>query len=372
MTNIQIPFLVSGISYMVLLLYEITISIWKARRGSVINIHKLFHTILTLAILGRITYFMLRTFNKWVTPEKGYELLLPDLTSVGFYLTFLVVVFLWAKVSYRARQRFQNKPEKLSIQRSIMLIFWFVVIFCISFVLVVNIISTTLYEFTELYNLIVQTCFFPILSFSTALGFIMFGIFLFCELGGHRREIHSQILRNQLIKIGFLGLIGTISFVLRACVVIVLNILIEDVSKGIDTPSFEMGFYLGLEWLPSIVVVTALNALRWSPHQTGNRSRTPLLPTNSGYLSSHSNSNGYFGKSLIINSPPSDDVYDTMSSSKYGIQSSFPVEPEFVMTDPGDPAYYSGSLSTEDNYITRDAHELVLDSSTDSSDDHEF
>lgn len=271
------------------------------------------HSLLLLGCSCRIVWAILclvpatSAYFRGFTAKNVPAQLVPELTSLCFYFSFLSLITHWAYVYYRAKMLMRlhgkngpstqsdddddrgggqspgesdagpgigNEPinHVLHLKLKLQFAFWTLVLCSIVYVLSFAGIAI-FFQQPILYTIPVVILFFPLLATITSVGFVIFGFQLFARLRlaseplGRFDNLNRRI-STQLKKIGGIALFGSFSYLLRAFVVVILNVL------AISFPEFDQCcldtwitilFYVALEWWPTLLVVILFSIFVSSP-----------------------------------------------------------------------------------------------------------
>lgn len=246
--------------------------------------HTLFHVLLIASTCGRIVYIflcMLPETRIYFGPlaARKYVLrgnLFPDLVSLGFYSTFLCLIFIWSKLvfqAYAVRVMRSTRHPKLRFLHMTL----FGLIVGTSFLIICSFgLASHWSGNPELYRYAVLVVYFPFLAFATGIAFIIFS-FALCFAVSCTAGL-SRVGPFRFAKIGFLALAGTGSFFIRALTCLVQNLTIDDlIGYHWQYELAHVVFFILVEWLVALVVVIALNLIN---------TRSPRLSAPSPLVSS--------------------------------------------------------------------------------------
>lgn len=253
-----------------------------------------FHSLLLLGCLGRVAWAVLclvpatSTYFRGFTAQNVPAQLLPELTSLCFYFAFLTLITHWAYVYYRAKMLMKlhgkndtsdqehngdspdagpdirNEPinHALPLKLKLQLAFWTVALCSLVYVLSVAGVAI-FFRQPILYMIPVIIVFYPLLATVTSVGFVIFGFRLFARLRLaseplDRSDDLNRRISAQLKKIGGIALFGSFSYLLRACIVVVLNVMastIPEFSQCCFDTWVTILFFIVLEWWPTLLVL---------------------------------------------------------------------------------------------------------------------
>lgn len=178
---------------------------------------------------------------------KALEMMLLDLPGLLFFSTYTLLVLFWAEIFHQAR----NLPiDKLRpAYYAVNAVVYFIQI-CIWIFISVGPVSAGV-ETAKL--------FFAVISFTAALGFVMYGGRLFAML--RRFPIESRGRQKKLHEVGFVTGICCICFMIR-CVMVAISAFNGKADVDvIDHPVLILFYYMVVEILPSILVLFILRKL---------------------------------------------------------------------------------------------------------------
>ncbi|KAH0727212.1 hypothetical protein KY284_003077 [Solanum tuberosum] len=179
--------------------------------------------------------------------SKALEMMLLDLPGLLFFSTYTLLVLFWAEIFHQAR----NLPiDKLRpAYYAVNAVIYFIQI-CIWIFIRVN---------PVLAGVETAKLFFAVISFTAALGFVMYGGRLFAML--RRFPIESRGRQKKLHEVGFVTGICCICFMIR-CVMVVISAFNRKADVDvIDHPVLILFYYMVVEILPSILVLFILRKL---------------------------------------------------------------------------------------------------------------
>ncbi|KAK4739757.1 hypothetical protein R3W88_003454 [Solanum pinnatisectum] len=179
--------------------------------------------------------------------SKALEMMLLDLPGLLFFSTYTLLVLFWAEIFHQAR----NLPiDKLRpAYYAVNAVVYFIQI-CIWIFISVGPASAGV-ETAKL--------FFAVISFTAALGFVMYGGRLFAML--RRFPIESRGRQKKLHEVGFVTGICCICFMIR-CVMVAISAFNGKADVDvINHPVLILFYYMVVEILPSILVLFILRKL---------------------------------------------------------------------------------------------------------------
>lgn len=179
--------------------------------------------------------------------SKALEMMLLDLPGLLFFSTYTLLVLFWAEIFHQAR----NLPiDKLRpAYYAVNAVVYFIQI-CIWIFIGVGPASAAV-ETAKL--------FFAVISFTAALGFVMYGGRLFAML--RRFPIESRGRQKKLHEVGFVTGICCICFMIR-CVMVAVSAFNGNADVDvIDHPVLILFYYVVVEILPSVLVLFILRKL---------------------------------------------------------------------------------------------------------------
>ncbi|XP_027106272.1 tobamovirus multiplication protein 1 isoform X2 [Coffea arabica] len=171
--------------------------------------------------------------NVFTIRTKALELILLELPGLLFFSTYTLLVLFWAEIYYQARSLPVDKlrPTYYIINGLIYLLQ-----VCIWIYARVSQTTTAVQ---------VARLFFSVLSFSAALGFLIYGGRLFIML--RRFPIQSRGRQKKLQEVGYVTCICCACFLIR-CVMDALSAFDEDVDVDVlDHPVLNLFYYMLLE-----------------------------------------------------------------------------------------------------------------------------
>ncbi|XP_027112846.1 tobamovirus multiplication protein 1-like isoform X3 [Coffea arabica] len=185
--------------------------------------------------------------NVFTIRTKALELILLELPGLLFFSTYTLLVLFWAEIYYQARSLPVDKfrPTYYIINGLIYLLQ-----VCIWIYARVSQTTTAVQ---------VARLFFSVLSFSAALGFLIYGGRLFIML--RRFPIQSRGRQKKLQEVGYVTCICCACFLIR-CVMDALSAFDEDVDVDVlDHPVLNLFYYMMVEIVPSAIVLFILRKL---------------------------------------------------------------------------------------------------------------
>ncbi|XP_023883497.1 tobamovirus multiplication protein 1 isoform X3 [Quercus suber] len=178
---------------------------------------------------------------------KELHMVLMELPTLLFFSTYTLLVLLWAEIYHQARSLPTNKlrPAYYVING------------------LIYIIQVCIWIFIRLSRspVAVETAklFFSVISFSVALGFLIYGGRLFVML--RRFPIESRGRQKKLYEVGFVTGICCTCFLIR-CVMLAFSAFDKDTDFDIlDHPILNLIYYLLVEIAPSALVLFILRKL---------------------------------------------------------------------------------------------------------------
>lgn len=207
---------------------------------------KLFH--LMNFVVNGLRAVLFGFYHKvFLLKPKVVEMALLDLPGLLFFSTYTLLVLFWAEIYHQARSLPVNKhrPTYLMINGAVYAI-------QIGIWIYVQVSHTTV-------ALEIAKLFLAAVSFSAALGFLIYGGRLFFML--RRFPIESKGRRKKLNEVGFVTGICCTCFLVR-CFVVAFSAFdkVADVDV-LDHPLLNLIFYMLVEILPSALVLFILRKL---------------------------------------------------------------------------------------------------------------
>ncbi|XP_071935251.1 tobamovirus multiplication protein 1-like isoform X4 [Coffea arabica] len=161
--------------------------------------------------------------NVFTIRTKALELILLELPGLLFFSTYTLLVLFWAEIYYQVCIWIYARVSQ----------------------------TTTAVQVARL--------FFSVLSFSAALGFLIYGGRLFIML--RRFPIQSRGRQKKLQEVGYVTCICCACFLIR-CVMDALSAFDEDVDVDVlDHPVLNLFYYMMVEIVPSAIVLFILRKL---------------------------------------------------------------------------------------------------------------
>ncbi|KAG0471656.1 hypothetical protein HPP92_016202 [Vanilla planifolia] len=185
--------------------------------------------------------------NVFLLKPKVLEMLLLDLPGLLFFSSYTLLVLFWAEIYQLARdQPSKNlKPAYITVNGII-----YVIQMCIWVYVQVSPRPIAL-EIAKL--------FFAVVSFSAALGFIIYGGRLFFLL--KHLPVDSRGRRKKVKEVGFVSGICITCFFIR-CIMVAVSAFDKDAYVDVlDHPILNFIYYMAVEILPSALVLFILRKL---------------------------------------------------------------------------------------------------------------
>lgn len=174
-------------------------------------------------------------------------LILLDLPGLLFFSTYTLLVLFWAEIYRQARSL---PTDKLKIVYSLVNGGIYFIQVCLWIYLWIN--DNSVWE-------TIGKIFIAVVSFSAALGFLLYGGRLFFML--RRFPIESKGRRKKLHEVGSVTAVCFTCFVIR-CFVVALSAFDSDASLDVlDHPVLNLIYYMLAEILPSALVLYILRKL---------------------------------------------------------------------------------------------------------------
>lgn len=175
---------------------------------------------------------------------KVLEMILLDLPGLLFFSTYTLLVLFWAEIYHQARSLPINKlrPTYLIVN---------------AFVYITQICIWVYMRFSKSYMAIeVAKLFFAVISFCTALGFMIYGGRLFIML--QRFPIESRGRQKKLHEVGVVTGVCCTCFLVR-CFMVALSAFDKDADVDVDDhPILNLAYYMIVEVFPSAMVLFIL------------------------------------------------------------------------------------------------------------------
>ncbi|KAK1262982.1 hypothetical protein QJS04_geneDACA012019 [Acorus gramineus] len=185
--------------------------------------------------------------NVFLLRPKIIEVALLDLPGLLFFSTYTLLVLFWAEIYYQARSLPIDKlrPTYVIVNGVVYLIQ-----FCIWVYMAVSPMTMSV-EVAKL--------FLAVVSFSAALGFLIYGGRLFVML--RRFPIESKGRQKKLNEVGFVTGICCTCFLIR-CLVVAISAFDKNADPDVlDHPILNLIYYMMVEILPSALVLFILRKL---------------------------------------------------------------------------------------------------------------
>ncbi|XP_042501889.1 tobamovirus multiplication protein 3-like [Macadamia integrifolia] len=207
---------------------------------------KVFHFLNFLVNAVRSLVFAIRRNVQRIKPEI-FQTVLLDMPSLAFFTTYALLVLFWAEIYYQARAVSTDglRPSFYTVNAvvyGIQIVLWLILWW--------NPIPVVL---------ILSKIFFAGVSFSAALGFLLYGGRLFLML--QRFPVESKGRRKKLQEVGYVTTICFSCFLAR-CIMMCFNAF--DKAADLDVlnhPVLNFIYYLLVEILPSTLVLFILRKL---------------------------------------------------------------------------------------------------------------
>ncbi|KAK1288840.1 hypothetical protein QJS10_CPB19g01474 [Acorus calamus] len=185
--------------------------------------------------------------NVFLLRPKIIEVALLDLPGLLFFSTYTLLVLFWAEIYYQARSLPIDKlrPTYVIVNGVVYLIQ-----FCIWVYMAISPMTMSV-EVAKL--------FLAVVSFSAALGFLIYGGRLFVML--RRFPIESKGRQKKLNEVGFVTGICCTCFLIR-CLVVTISAFDKNADPDVlDHPILNLMYYMLVEILPSALVLFILRKL---------------------------------------------------------------------------------------------------------------
>ncbi|GMJ12923.1 tobamovirus multiplication 1 [Hibiscus trionum] len=183
----------------------------------------------------------------FLVQSKALEMVLLDLPGLLFFSAYTLLVLFWAEIYHQARNLPVSKlrPAYYSING---LVYFAQACLWISVRLRENHLTVE-----------VSKLFVSVISFFTALGFMIYGGRLFFML--RRFPIESRGRQKKLFEVGFVTVICCTCFLIR-CIVVTLSAFDTKADLDVlDHPILNLIYYMLVEILPSALVLFILRKL---------------------------------------------------------------------------------------------------------------
>lgn len=207
---------------------------------------KVFHLMNFIVNGVRAVVFGFHMFVFALKPKVLTWVLL-DLPGLLFFSTYALLVLFWAEIYYQARSLSTDKLRAGYITVNCII---YIIQVCIWIIVWIN--DSHLIESVE-------QLFIAVVSFTAALGFLLYGGRLFSML--RRFPIESKGRRKKLREVGSVTAICFTCFLVR-CVMIAISTFDAHASlKVLDQPILDLIYYMVVEILPSALVLFILRKL---------------------------------------------------------------------------------------------------------------
>ncbi|KAK1315210.1 hypothetical protein QJS10_CPA06g02076 [Acorus calamus] len=185
--------------------------------------------------------------NVFLLRPKIIEVALLDLPGLLFFSTYTLLVLFWAEIYYQARSLPIDKlrPTYVIVNGVV-----YLMQFCIWVYMAISPMTMSV-EVAKL--------FLAVVSFSAALGFLIYGGRLFVML--RRFPIESKGRQKKLNEVGFVTGICCTCFLIR-CLVVAISAFDKNADPDVlDHPILNLIYYMLVEILPSALVLFILRKL---------------------------------------------------------------------------------------------------------------
>ncbi|KAK8967157.1 hypothetical protein KSP40_PGU011867 [Platanthera guangdongensis] len=193
----------------------------------------------------------------YLLKPKVLEMALLDLPGLLFFSTYTLLVLFWAEIYHQARSQPVDKLRPAYVITN-------AIVYAIQVCIWVYMLASSRPIAGEIAKL-----FLSVVSFSAALGFIIYGGRLFCMLRCF--PIESKGRSKKLNEVGFVTGICCSCFLIR-CIVVAISAFDEDADVDVlEHPILNFIFYFLVEILPSALVLFILRKL--PPKRVSNNYR---------------------------------------------------------------------------------------------------
>ncbi|XP_008802197.2 tobamovirus multiplication protein 1-like [Phoenix dactylifera] len=207
---------------------------------------KLFH-LMNFVVNGLRAILFGFYHSVFLLKPKALEMALLDLPGLLFFSTYTLLVLFWAEIYHQARSLPTDKlrPTYMIINGAV-----YIIQICIWVYVKIS---------SKPAAIEAAKVFLAIVSFSAALGFLIYGGRLFFML--RRFPIESKGRQKKLNEVGFVTTICCTCFLVR-CFVVSLSAFDKDADLDVlDHPILNLIYYMSVEILPSALVLFILRKL---------------------------------------------------------------------------------------------------------------
>ncbi|KAK9007813.1 hypothetical protein V6N11_074730 [Hibiscus sabdariffa] len=183
----------------------------------------------------------------FLVQSKALEMVLLDLPGLLFFSAYTLLILFWAEIYHQARSLPVNKlrPVYYSING---------LVYFAQACLWISVLLRESHLTVEISKLFVS-----VISFFTALGFMIYGGRLFFML--RRFPIESRGRQKKLFEVGFVTVICCTCFLIR-CILVTLSAFDKKADLDVlDHPILNLIYYMLVEILPSALVLFILRKL---------------------------------------------------------------------------------------------------------------
>ncbi|XP_074320276.1 tobamovirus multiplication protein 1-like [Silene latifolia] len=183
----------------------------------------------------------------FVLKPRVLTLILLDLPGLLFFTTYTLLVLFWAEIYYQAKSLPTDRLRA-----------WYLSVNCVIYVIQVFI---WIYLWTNANSFVesISQVFIAVVSFTAALGFLLYGGGLFFML--RRFPIESKGRRKKLHEVGWVTAICFTCFLIR-CFMVAVSAFDANLSlKVLNHPILDFIYYSLVEILPSALVLFILRKL---------------------------------------------------------------------------------------------------------------
>lgn len=219
---------------------------------------KVFHLMNFIFCVLRCVSFALYTFLNKVEEEDDQKnlhhdfvvkLVVFDLPGLLFFTTYTLLVLFWAEIYHQASNMDTRFLRPCFVQLN-------VVVYVIEVILWVF----TIFEFSHKYARYVSAAFLAVVSVGAVIGFLVYGCRLFTML--RRFPIESRGRKKKLQEVGFITVICSFCFVIRAVLLVLFVFDDEDFDLDLmDNDLLNIVFYFLTEIVAAILVLGILHRL---------------------------------------------------------------------------------------------------------------